>query len=549
MLTWFLVLHPIFGLRKVLPLVRFSRSDAEATESPGIQDDAAALLLEESAEAQAPEGDAAGDLHDDFGTADLLQILDEAEQNYMKNQIVSAAERVVDAELFGWGATTRPFVRMSLRNSYHDFLIDGVPGTQHVVFEPRLTLYSDGLIQLDLAVRAEGPLSTSQVLDLMWGPAPRVVSSEVSAPLYEGTDWEGLADLRDGAMDMGEPLASFQHAVPVSMGDILQVHMQAVLRAMKWRGPVQWLNYPVAFTKPGACCSATRWRENHAHDVHLLAIRGQFRSRIASHVASPADLSMRSTHSLFATLGSAIYIRWEGAIPAAIRELNTVLVFEFALQLYLRLVTMESRVARLRLGDRELRVRYREALRLFSELRQGSLRAGEARDIARAVLRELGAEEIRPTIETALTLAGTAHDTVSAARAARRSWWITVLATLIAALVAVPALQQLLLSLPATPSEPIGAVLLAPLNWASDLAFWGPWALMGATIAVVVGAVALGWVVRHRPRHVPGIRRGFAWPTRFTVKSIDGSEDPTGGGDETASEVSDAPERTEADQA
>lgn len=176
-------------------------------------------------------------------------------------------------------------------------------------------------------------------------------------------------------------------------------------------------------------------------------------------------------------------------------------------------------VARMILGERELRKRYRDAIDLFSELRQGNVRAGEARDVVSHLLTELGADQMRPTIESALNLAGMAHSTVSAAKASRRSLWITLLATGIAVLVAFPALGQLLDSAAKQPLASGPAGMLAPLRWAASLGFWGPWALMGWVLAAALGFWLLGWLVRHRPRRLPSFRRGYAWPTRFTFTS------------------------------
>lgn len=530
-LAWFVVRHPVIGARDVLPLVRFSRgasaTDAKGrnatTESPKVD-----TVLRESQGTEHSRGDKS-DLPedaDDMGTSELLEILDDAEHNYIQLQVVSAAERIVDAQLFGHTRAARPYVRLMLRGSYHHFQVEGASATHHVVLEPRVMLHPDGVIQLDVALRASGSLSTAQLLEFMQGGAPRIVSSEMSTPLYEGTEWEPLAKLIEGEVDRGKPLAKIHHSAPASVAQLLHVHLGAVFRAANLSGDIDWLLYPILFTQPGACCTAGRWRSNHAHDLHLIAIRGHAQATISPHVEAPTDLSLRSSHSLFASLGSAVYVRWSGALPSGIRELDTTLVFEYALQLYMRLVAMEVRVAELSLGDRTLRHRYREALRLFSELRQGSLRSGEARDVAKAVLRELGADDIRPTIETALSLAGTAHDTVSSARAARQSWWLTVLATIVAFLVAVPTLQQLLAALPASAPSPLLDLLLSPLRWASNLGFWGPWMMMAAILAAVSFGVAFGWIVRHRPRTLPSLRRGFAWPTSFTITSYDGPPQP-----------------------
>lgn len=127
-LAWFVLRHPIVGIRDVLPAVRRNSSPAssdaegrQTTANPG-------SLVEGDSDSRAvphspPDESALPEDADDFGTRELLEILNEAEENYIQSQIVSAAERVIDDELFGHSGLARPFVRLTLRNSYHDFEI------------------------------------------------------------------------------------------------------------------------------------------------------------------------------------------------------------------------------------------------------------------------------------------------------------------------------------------------------------------------------------------------------------------------------------------
>lgn len=504
-LVVFSVKHPTAAVRYVLPNVRLSRGP-ELKESPTNVDE----LLHSGEDEPAPS------VEEDDG--DPLEPLNEAERLIIDQQIVSAAERFTDRRIFGGRSHDEDrFVRLQLRNSYHDFVVPGESTSQHVVFEPRLLLHESGAVQLDLTIRAEGPLSTDQILGLMWGPAPRIVRSEMSTPLLAGSGWEPLVVEIGEELDVGKPLAVIDHEFPASMTEASKAHLGAVMTVLR-RQTTYWVNYPVALVQPASCCSPERWRSNHSQEVHRLAVRGRGTGGIASHVERPPDLSMHPDHSLFANLGSAVYLQWDGEIPTGIEELDTVLVLDYALLTYVRLQTMEWKVSKLALGERVLTRRYRDALELFSELRQGNVRAGEARDIIRHVLADAGADQMRSTIETALSLAGTAHETVSASRASRRSWWITVFATLIAALVAVPAVQQLIDSAAALSSSAGSGPFVAPLLWAGSLGFWGPWALMGTVVALVGVLMTLGWIWRHRPGHLPSLRRGYAWPNRIMMK-------------------------------
>lgn len=84
---------------------------------------------------------------------DTLEMLAEAEAAYLGTQVVSAAVRESDANLFGGPDRDGDgFVRLMLRESYHDFVLPGSGEKHHVVFEPRLLLHESGVAQLDLAL-------------------------------------------------------------------------------------------------------------------------------------------------------------------------------------------------------------------------------------------------------------------------------------------------------------------------------------------------------------------------------------------------------------
>lgn len=145
------------------------------------------------------------------------------------------------------------------------------------------------------------------------------------------------------------------------------------------------------------------------------------------------------------------------------------------------------------------------------------MRAGEARNVVNTVLEEHGADRMRQTIDSALNLAGIAHSTVSAVKASRRSWWLAVLATLVSILVAVPPLRQLLDEVKSSSSNDSDDGVPHIAKWVVSLGFLGPWVLIFLIIALVLALICVGWIVRHRPSRIPGIRRGFAWPRQFTV--------------------------------
>ncbi|WP_079550079.1 hypothetical protein [Arthrobacter sp. 49Tsu3.1M3] len=507
--------HPFVTVRRVLPRLRFTRGNDERDEVERPKD-----ALDSGGSMPEPE------MEVDQDDVDTLEMLAEAEKGYLDRQIVSAAIRQSDANLFGGPDRDGDgFVRLMLRESYHDFVLPGSEERHHVVFEPRLLLHESGVAQLDLALSVETSLEVRQVLAMMWGPEPMFVRSEMSAPLIQGTSWESLADFSEGTLDAGQPLGVIEHSEPVSMQDLLHMHFLAVLRIIK-RSYTYWTSYPVAIVGSSHCCGPEEWQRTHQEDLIRLTIRSSHDGEVAEHILPPKDLSLSRNHSLFAQLGSAIYLQWKGTPPRGIDELNTVLVLEYALLAYVRLHALEEDVSRMVAGERRLRARYRTAVRLFSELRQRDLRSGEARDIVRHVFDDLGVPEIRRTIETALSLSASAYSTRSAERAARRAWWITLIATLIGLVVALPPLRDLLASVPAV--EPGEAWPLAPLRWLAEQGFWGPWLALAGLLVAVLALWVLGWCWRWRIRRLPSFRRGYKWPTEFTF--TDDRFSPAAGG-------------------
>jgi len=186
---------------------------------------------------------------------------------------------------------------------------------------------------------------------------------------------------------------------------------------------------------------------------------------------------------------------------------------------------MEESVSRIHLGDRHLQDAYQRAVVLFSELRQGNLRSGEARTIASRVLSALGAEHMRRTIETALNLAAEAHATKSAAQAARRAWWLAALATIIAMIVAVPAVTQVLASAESESKRDDAVWPVETLAYLNSLGFGGPWILLGSVLVTALVVAGAWFVVTHVPHRLRDPRRGYAWPTVINVRSAPSEAD------------------------
>jgi hypothetical protein len=328
-------------------------------------------------------------------------------------------------------------------------------------------------------------------------------------------------------LDAGARLANLEYAEPLSMTELALAHLDVVQRV--WRLALNdWLNYPVALITPGDCCPPSRWRKSHADDVRLIVRRAQMSQRLAAHVGPDRDLSVIDDHSLFVTLGATSYFQWKGDAPWGLAELHTSLVIEHALVLYSRLVALEAEVSKMGLGNRRLRHQYRQAIELFSALRHGDIRAGDAREIVRTLLDDLGAPNLRSTIETALSLSSSAHATVSAEKASRRAWWLTLVGTVVAILVSVPSMQALLDALAASPAVPQWLGLIS--KELADLGAVGAWLAVLGVVGLLMILWAMSWALRHRPHRWAWPSRGYAWPTPLHVE-VRGEDDMNVEGD------------------
>ncbi|MFD6029079.1 hypothetical protein ACFWE5_00075 [Cellulosimicrobium funkei] len=500
------VRHPVVSLTKVLPHVRFTRSSSSSRDnSPNL-----------SQSEEMPEAHAAVEATED-NLDESLRMVREAERLLIDIQKISLMERHLDTQLFGGPERDENrFVRVSLRNSYHDIMVPGSEHPQSVVFEPRLLLHQSGAAQLNIRIESDSALTVDEILSLIWSENEIVLRSSYAAPWFKGSPWEPYVEWLDEE-DAGEPVGLLNYDEPVSLRAVFFDHLAAVERTIH-RTHDAWTIYPITMLRPGGCCSDERFKTRHAAQLAQIAYRAP--SAVAEHVVRPKDLSMNPEASLYASLGNATHIRWQGPPPAAINELSTTLILEYALLMQMRLEAMERSLTRPVHSGAALRERYDEAIRIFAELRHGSLRSGEARDIARYLLSEYRAEETRRTIEVALELEASAHSTRRADVAARRSWRLALLGTLVAVLVAVPPLTELLTSVAVLPEGAVAQWLEWPvkvLQRAAGLGFWGPWAVLGILVGVVFVASVASGVVRLASVRLPPLRRGYVWPGTIQV--------------------------------
>lgn len=426
----------------------------------------------------------------DGSSTPLVETLEVGTGVLLDAQKISSVEREIDARLFGGSSRDfDKFVRLNLRGSYHDVRLPNSTDTFHVVFEPRLLIHESGILQLTIAVPIDTFLTTSQLIRLSRSDRAIVVKSQVPEPLIAYTDdgrWlpenDAGARLRERVSDDGWSVAALLHE-----------HVNVIARALKSRSRSRWSIHATVFAAPGTCCkSGEAWRNNHEVDVARIAARHQPKGSFAHERLVGPNLALEHDSFLTANIGSTTKIDYAADPREPFGELDTVLLVEHVMLQFCRLEHIEDRVSRPRLYGRALRRLQHDAIGAFTDMRQHELRYGSARDIATHLLDELGAQEMRRTIETALDLASQANATQEASAQARRSMTLTWVATILAALVAIPALADLL-DLAAEIDPTTGfSWLLAPFHWLAGLGGWGPWLI----VLVLIVAVILRWLIR-----------------------------------------------------
>lgn len=437
-------------------------------------------------------------------------------------QKISAVEREIDARLFGGASRDYDeFVRLNLRGSYHQIQIPGTDETFYVVFEPRLLLHSSGVAQLTIAVPIKTEVSSSQIIELSRSDRAGIANSRIPRPLV-GFKNSGvwLDDL-----DAGAQLLERAKVGECSLDDLLHEHMHVVARAMKLRFRKQWTVYPTVFGAAGKCCpGGAKWRERHTEDLAKIAARHDHDGTIRKDRLIGPDLAVGTDTFLNANLGSTTLIDFTAHPREPFEELNTVLLTEHVMLQYCRLQAIETRVAQPKLYGRKLSRLQREAIGVLVDMRQHELRFGSAREIATHLLKDLGALEMRRTIETALNLAAQGNATFEARMQARRSNTLAMIGTVLAGLVAIPVLAQLIdLALEIDPSSGPTWVL-APFHWLSGLGGWGPWIIVAGLLLMLFTVWLLRkawWMARVSwimVRIITGTR-GPKVPSQFTLSA------------------------------
>lgn len=437
-------------------------------------------------------------------------------------QKIAAVERKLDARLFGGRSRDEDeFVRLTLRGSYHNVLLPGTGDSFRVVFEPRLLLHASGVVQLTIAMPVECDLTTSQLVQLSRSDCDVIVRSQMAEPLLKGLPVDRLRGKWLEELDAGARLREIVFDKKVTMAESLERYLFVVGEAVGKVLPREWNVYATVFAATGACCDPAQWSVGHQEDLARVTMRYSTAGRIHHEKLIGRDFSLDPESILISNLASTTRIQVRGEPPDPIEHLDTVLLVEHVLLQYFRLRVLEEAISDPRLHGARLQAEQREAISVFTNMRQYEIRYGSAREIATHLLADLGGDEMRRTIEATLGLAAQANATREASIQARRSLVLAWVGTILAVLVAVPALAELLELVSMVPEGSALAVMLAPMTWAASFGAWGPWIIVIALLGGSFGFWLLKSIRRlietlwRSARRIGG--RGSRLPPRYVL--------------------------------
>lgn len=445
-------------------------------------------------------------------------------------QKIAAVERELDARLFGGRSRDEDeFVRLTLRGSYHEILLPGTNDSFRVVFEPRLLLHASGTVQLTIAMPVDRGLTTSQLVQLARSDREAIFRSQMAEPLLKGLPEDQLRGKWLDEVDAGARLREIIFDEKVTMAESLERYTSVVGDAVGKLLPREWSVYATVFATAGDCCDSAQWRVGHQEDLARVATRYGAAGRVSHEKLIGRDFSIDPDSILISNLASTTRIQIRGESLNPIEHLDTVLLVEHVLLQYSRLRMLEGAVSDPGLHGARLQAEQREAIAVFTSMRQYEIRYGSARELAAHLLADLGGDQMRRTIEATLGLAAQANATREASMQARRSLVLAWVGTILAVLVAVPALTDLLDLVSSVPEGSVLAGMLAPLVWMASFGAWGPWLIVITVLGVVFGFWLLKeiwWLVEKLWRWIRRIGgRGSRLPSQyvFNVDVQDGT--------------------------
>lgn len=356
-------------------------------------------------------------------------------------QKVSVAERTLDARLFGGEAQAADhYVRLILRSTRHTLKLGDLE--TETTIEPRVLLHQDGIVQVCVGVNLPTELSTEALIAASLPNSQYIAQSQIPEPFSAAHDnWVG--GQWSTGLDGGVRVREIDHEDNASVYDYLELVVGRVLALMKAKQQGEWNCYPIVMAQPSDCCED--WINNHHED--LVQLLGRSPSSPYRRLDMPLgrNFSVRSDHAFYVTSASALIVNWRAWKPG-IRDLEFTMLLEHALSVYVRLRKLEYQVRHSRdrpRGEDVLRGR-RSALQLANEARGAAIRYGSARDIAKSLLADLGANEIRTSIDQGLSMMSEQTALRTSDRSSRRADRLTIIGVLVAAVAAIPSLPALL---------------------------------------------------------------------------------------------------------
>ncbi|WIB13315.1 hypothetical protein [Curtobacterium sp. MCPF17_052] len=445
-----------------------------------------------------------------------------------ENIKVSAIEREFDARLYGVDPEDAdPYVRLFLRNIY--LTLTSELGGHEVVLEPRLLLHSRGLVQLTLALNAPDEIATSDAIDLSYSTHP-ICSSILIPDVYLRAKEEHLAGQWSDVEDQGRRLRAITFDEPTTISETLNLLAGVVFDVTKVQPSGSWLTYAVVMTAPGSCCDSSEdWRVQHVSDMDQLALRKSPTDGEQLRIDGGPEFATTDGTSDRLNAGSSLHVSYRPWAPG-IHDLDTVLLIEHAISVHMRLAHLEQTIKRFRTRARAVERASRRAVRLFAEMRGSELRYGTAREQHTHLLNQLGATDMRATIEQGLGLLSAVSGARSDARTARLANRLAALGIVVAAIAAVPVVPDALhvLRSAATSTDGPWRAVLAGIAarpatlLVAAVAIAAAWMAIAASRALILFGVGL--------RHV--IKRGAKSPI-----TIDVAFDTTGSDDAQPSEA------------
>lgn len=375
----------------------------------------------------------------DTDTKPFEESLKESEEVLLRTQSVSIVEQGIDGDLF-WSERDEEdaYVRIFLRSTEHTIRIREKDHT--VTLEPRVMLHRGGTAQITVGVHLPVGCTPAEIVEASFPAAGLFHASRIPEPYAEGgsnwADGEWAEELEGGVR-----VRVINHEEPASIYDWLELTVGRVLRGIgSFHGGAPY-TYPLIMAQAGECCAD--WADTHKHEIVCLTARSSPRRDERLTVDIGPNLSAHSAMRIYATAGAALVLFLKTWRASAL-DLHHVLLYERIGLIYVRLRSLEQRIADFRLRKHEVLRTYRTALELEKEVRGAYYRNGTARDISDRILSELGAPQILEVVRTGVGMLGERASTRASLRAAKGANRIALVGLVVAVIAAVPAIPLIL---------------------------------------------------------------------------------------------------------